>query len=83
MVIGCALLKIGVLTFFLGLVADLLNHNRALIEMALEKILRMEAAQALAYMSGSSGEKETVPKELNQRGGEKRDDQRRKVVKSG
>jgi glycosyltransferase involved in cell wall biosynthesis len=44
LVIGSALLTVGVLTVFLGLVADLLSHNRALIEIALEKIRRIEAA---------------------------------------
>ena len=44
LVIGSALLTIGALTFVLGLLADLINHNRALIEMVLEKTRRLEAA---------------------------------------
>jgi len=45
LVIGSSLLVIGTLTFFMGLLADLANHNRALIEMTLEKVRRIEAAQ--------------------------------------
>ena len=79
LVIGSALLTIGVLTFFLGLLADLLNHNRALIEMALEKIRRMEAAQGLGERSGTSSEDEAVPNELDHRRNDQSDDQRRQV----
>ena len=81
LVIGSALLTIGVLTFFLGLVADLLNHNRALIEMALEKIRRMEAAQQqqLGDGRGAPSEEETIPDELDQRRRKERNHQRRKV----
>lgn len=46
LIIGSALLTIGALTFLLGLIADLLNHNRQLIEMTLEKVRRLEAAQS-------------------------------------
>lgn len=42
LIIGSALLTIGVLTFLLGMVADLLNHNRQLIEITLEKVRKME-----------------------------------------
>ena len=42
LIIGSALLTIGILTFLLGLVADLLSHNRQLIEMTLEKVRRLE-----------------------------------------
>jgi len=83
LVIGSALLTIGVLTFFLGLVADLLNHNRALIEMVLEKTRRLEAAQQLADRSGSPGEQETIPGELDQRRRGERDHKRRKVKQAG
>jgi hypothetical protein len=79
LVIGSALLTIGVLTFFLGLVADLLNHNRALIEMALEKIRRMEAAQGLGDGSSIPPKEEAVPDELDQRRRNERNHQRRKV----
>lgn len=79
LVIGSALLTIGVLTFFLGLLADLLNHNRALIEMALEKIRRMEAAQGLSEGSGTASKNEAIPNELDHRRNDQGDDQRRQV----
>jgi len=79
LVIGSALLTIGVLTFFLGLLADLLNHNRALIEMALEKIRRMEAAQGLGDGRSAPAENEAVPHELDHRRNDQGDDQRRQV----
>ena len=65
LVIGSALLTIGTLTFFLGLVADLLNHNRALIEMVLEKTRRIEADH-LNHRLGPLSEEEAVPDELDQ-----------------
>ncbi len=43
LIIGSALLTIGVLTFMLGMIADLLNHNRQLIEFTLEKVRKLEA----------------------------------------
>jgi glycosyltransferase involved in cell wall biosynthesis len=43
LIIGSALLTIGVITFLLGMVADLLNHNRHLIEITLEKVRKIEA----------------------------------------
>jgi len=79
LVIGSALLTIGVLTFFLGLVADLLNHNRALIEMVLEKTRRLEAAQQLADRGGPVREQKSIPGELDQRRSAERDQKRRKV----
>jgi glycosyltransferase involved in cell wall biosynthesis len=82
LVIGSALLTIGVLTFFLGLVADLLNHNRALIEMVLEKTRRIEAAQQLDG-GGPPREQETVPSELDQRRRAQRDQKSRKVKQAG
>jgi glycosyltransferase involved in cell wall biosynthesis len=42
LVIGAALLTIGSITFLLGLLADLINFNRQLIEMTLEKVRRLE-----------------------------------------
>lgn len=44
LIVGSALLTIGTLTFVMGLMADLLNHNRQLIEMTLEKVRRLEDA---------------------------------------
>ena len=83
LVIGSALLTIGTLTFFLGLLADLLNHNRALIEMVLEKTRRLEAAYNLDHGSGSPAEQEAVPDKLYRGGGAKRQHEGRKVIKTG
>ena len=43
--LGGALVVIGFVTFLIGLVADLINFNRQLIEMTLEKVRRMELAR--------------------------------------
>jgi len=43
LIIGSALLTIGTTAFLLGMVADLLNHNRQLIEITLEKVRKIEA----------------------------------------
>jgi glycosyltransferase involved in cell wall biosynthesis len=48
LIIGCALLTIGTLTFLLGMVADLLSQNRQLSEMTLEKVRRLEQALSRA-----------------------------------
>lgn len=45
LVIGSAFLIVGVLTFILGLMADLINRNRQLIEMSLEKLRYLEDNQ--------------------------------------
>lgn len=45
LILGGALVVIGFVTFLIGLVADLINFNRQLIEMTLEKVRRMELAQ--------------------------------------
>lgn len=42
LVLGGALLVIGLMTFLIGLVADLIGFNRQLIEMTLEKVRRIE-----------------------------------------
>ncbi len=44
LVLGGVLLMIGLTTFLIGLVADLIGFNRQLIEMALEKVRRLELA---------------------------------------
>lgn len=79
LVIGSAILTVGVLTFFIGLLADLLNHNRMLIEMALEKIRRMEAAQQSDERRGPRAEEKAVPDELDQRREKQRDHKGRNV----
>jgi glycosyltransferase involved in cell wall biosynthesis len=82
LVIGSALLTIGTLTFFLGLLADLLNHNRALIEMVLEKTRRLEAAY-LNDRLGSPMKQEAVPPKLDDGGHAKGNQKGRKVMKPG
>jgi glycosyltransferase involved in cell wall biosynthesis len=47
LIIGSALLTIGVLTFVLGLIADLLGDNRQLLEITLEKVRRLEEAATI------------------------------------
>lgn len=42
LVLGGAFLVIGFVTFLIGLVADLINYNRQLIEMTLERVRRLE-----------------------------------------
>lgn len=44
LVIGGALLIMGLMTFLVGMVADLISHNRQLVEMTLEKVRRLELA---------------------------------------
>jgi len=42
LVLGGALLTIGLVTFLIGLIADLISFNRQLIELTLEKVRRLE-----------------------------------------
>ena len=76
LVIGSSLLVIGILTFFMGLLADLNNHNRALIEMTLEKVRRLEAAQLGA---GAAAEDPAVPGVFGHGGEEQNGHQSRKI----
>ena len=79
LVIGSSLLVIGTLTFFLGLLADLTNHNRALIEMTLEKVRRLEAAQ----LSRGPSENPAIPSVFGNGGDEKNAYERREVEQAG
>lgn len=55
LVIGSALLTAGVVTFVVGLVSDLIGHNRQLMEMTLERVRRIEhALEAQARASEKS-----------------------------
>jgi glycosyltransferase involved in cell wall biosynthesis len=83
LVIGSSLLTIGVLTFFLGLVADLLNHNRALIEIVLEKTRRLEAAQLLKSAADPPAKQKSIPKKLDGRRSGKSKNKGRKVKQAG
>jgi len=61
LIVGSALLTIGLLTFVMGLLADLLNHNRQLIEMTLEKVRKLEDA-ARAPVADAAPPVPTAPK---------------------
>lgn len=70
LIIGSALLTIGTLTFVLGLMADLLNHNRQLIEITLEKVRRMEAQLGARDQSSDAMKTERPkPRRANGRSG--------------
>lgn len=54
LIIGSAILTVGAIIVALGLLADLLSHNRQLIETSLEKIRAIEATlQAKSEQSGA------------------------------
>jgi glycosyltransferase involved in cell wall biosynthesis len=48
LIVGSMFVVIGVTTFLVGLVADLINYNRQLIEMTLERSRRAEIGSALS-----------------------------------
>ncbi len=59
LVLGGALLVIGIMAFMIGLVADLIGFNRQLLEMTLEKVRRIELEMGIledgAAMPGGDG----------------------------
>jgi len=63
LVIGGALLIMGLMTFLVGLVADLISHNRQLVEMTLEKVRRLELSMA-AGEDQASGLARRIEQEL-------------------
>ena len=52
LILGSVFLMMGFMTFLIGLVADLISFNRQLVEMALERVRRIEIEQA-KFQSGS------------------------------
>lgn len=56
LVIGGALLVIGFITLLMGLLADLVNYNRQLVEITLEKIRRLELDLARARERAHGGD---------------------------
>lgn len=54
LILGGALLVIGLTTFLIGLLADLINFNRQLLEITLEKVRRLELAQNGAAANATS-----------------------------
>ncbi|MBL9068881.1 MAG: glycosyltransferase family 2 protein [Sphingopyxis sp.] len=59
LVVGSALLTVGTITFVVGLMADLISHNRQLVEMTLERVKRIEHMMAAAKGADSAD----IPKE--------------------
>ena len=57
LILGAALLILGGFAFLIGLVSDLINFNRQLIEMTLEKVRRIELATAQGDAVPRAGEK--------------------------
>ncbi len=59
LILGGVLLIIGFITFLIGLVADLMNFNRQLIELTLERVRRIELGEGrntkIKLERGSSG----------------------------
>jgi len=55
LILGGTLLTIGFVTFIVGMVADLINFNRQLIEMTLERVKRIELEQAERNSKATSG----------------------------
>jgi len=70
LVVGSALLTVGAITFVLGLMADLINHNRQLIEMTLERVRRIEFMLA-PPPSANSAEQAAIGEKLDDRGQDK------------
>ncbi len=58
LILGGVLIITGFITFLVGLVADLINFNRQLLEMTLERVRRMELGEAAA---GAASVKEKAP----------------------
>lgn len=55
LVLGSLLIMIGVMSFLAGLVADLISFNRQLIEMALERVRRLELNDRERHALGHGG----------------------------
>ncbi len=68
LIIGGAFLIIGVLTFLFGLLADLVNFNRQLIEMALERIRRAELRDEGVELDGAQEVFAASPKPVTAKG---------------
>jgi hypothetical protein len=59
LVLGGALVVIGFMILLIGLVADLINFNRQLIEITLEKVRRMEVERE----AGTGGERRAAARD--------------------
>ena len=67
LIIGGALLVIGFITFLIGLVADLINYNRQLIEMTLEKVRKMELSASGVEDRNDSASRKPDAREVRRR----------------
>ena len=56
LILGGVLLIIGFMTFMIGLVADLINFNRQLVEITLEKVRRIELEMDIRESDGTNPE---------------------------
>jgi hypothetical protein len=54
LVIGGILVMIGLTTFLIGLLADLVSFNRRLLEMTLQKVRRLELSAGAAAQHGAT-----------------------------
>jgi len=54
LILGGVLIVIGLMTLLIGLVADLINFNRQLLELTLEKVRRLELSAAQPAAHGAS-----------------------------
>ena len=62
LILGGTFFVIGMMTFLIGLVGDLINFNRQLIEMTLEKVRRMELHQREGADASAPPNIETITK---------------------
>jgi glycosyltransferase involved in cell wall biosynthesis len=60
LVLGGVLVVLGFMALLIGLVADLIGFNRQLVEIALEKVRRLELAQPANTNSGSTADGEAA-----------------------
>lgn len=61
LIIGGVFVTLGFITLLMGLLADLLNFNRQLIELTLERVRRLEMAAGVADTSMIEGNKPPPP----------------------
>ncbi len=64
LVLGGVLVMLGMTTFLIGMLADLISFNRQLIEMTLEKVRRIDLAQQ-ELLSARNGNDMTLPGALS------------------
>ena len=60
MILGGVLTVLGIITFLIAILADLINFNRQLIEQTLEKVRRMELQMLDEKKERESARNDTV-----------------------